>query len=152
MDHIKKGLKALFENKAEAFTRGRLDEAVRSLSIPSTIVAGDHKLFLSSYKAAVSTLSIYRNNLVVEDYAKTSVDVLQCTKYATGAVQAFVHWMNFNSKGAEINTFDACYLCSQKADQTWRIDSVEFVARPHERLANGIPFEQYGIPFKSYGS
>ncbi|MEP3844164.1 MAG: hypothetical protein ABJM43_02285 [Paracoccaceae bacterium] len=144
MDQITKTLMEFFEGTAQAFTDGQFERAAKSWEIPNTVHAGEHKLFLSSYKDLENILTVYRRNLAVEDYARTSVEVLQCIKDKSGVVQALVHWTNFNTKGAEINTLDASYFCRLGADFRWHIETIELVSHPSARFSDGMPFYRLG--------
>ncbi|MEP1539220.1 MAG: hypothetical protein ABJQ34_04510 [Paracoccaceae bacterium] len=142
MDQITISLKAFFEETAVAFTEGRFEKAAKSWTFPNTIHAGDHKLFLPSYNVMETIMATYQRNLSVEDYAKTTVEVLQCIPASSSVVQALVQWVNLNSRGAIISKLDASYFCKQSDDFTWTIETIEFVAHPNARLADGIPFHR----------
>ena len=127
--------------QARAFEVGDFGLAASSLAEPTTVHVMGRRMYLNDRLAAAEALDTFYQNLAVEGFERTRIDVLHMDEDPSGNGQVLLRWTNLNTRGARINVMDICCFCKRNEDDEWLIYLVEIMCEGARNLTVGLPLD-----------
>jgi hypothetical protein len=127
--------------QARAFEVGDFVLAAASMAEPTTVHVMGRRMYLDDRLVAAKTIETFYQNLAVEGFERTRLDVLHMDEDAEGNGQVLLRWTNLNNRGARINIMDVCCFCKKGLDDEWLIYLVEIMCEGARNLTVGLPLD-----------
>lgn len=128
----------LFHDKAYAYSRGQLKYLSLLFQTPCQFCIGSQVLKLQTNQDVENVFATYRKNLLQQDYAKTSAEVLHIALAANGTMHCLVTYTNSGRSGKVISVEHANYVLQRSEEGFLRISFVEFVDEANPELFKGM--------------
>lgn len=128
----------LFHEKAYAYSKGQLKYLSLLFLTPCQICVGSQVLKLATSQDIEDVFATYRKNLLKQDYAKTSAEVLHIALAADGTTHCLVTYINSCRSGEVISVEHANYVLQRSKEGFLRIRFVEFVDEANPELFKGM--------------
>ena len=128
-----------FRERARLFSEGEVAASADGIDLPLTASIVGSTFHANRKEDIVMALQLYRNNLGVESYARTEIVAFHGTEPVEGRAQAIVSYRNVNDQGAELDRFEASFICRQ-VPGGWRIVQADSVTDGTSlRFLSGLP-------------
>jgi len=128
-----------FRRHARAFQRGDYKTCAQDIVVPTVIHVADKCLVADAPQTMIDILRVFRQNLMVEGYARTEVAFYHHQSSKDGACRTLLQWQNLNARDAKINEMDVSYFCRRREGADWRIELMEIHCNGSKYLTDGLP-------------
>ena len=122
--------KVFFEEFADEFKRGKLNEAASRFSYPTAIYISEETLLLHRPSDFVRTFSAYRTLLASLGYCSTSVKVSRRSPLRGKKHVVSVDWQHMDEEGFLIERSSIKFFCCEMPDGDFRIQLAEYEETP----------------------
>jgi hypothetical protein len=121
------------------FAKADFEHLAPTLAVPTTIRVHEKQMVLTSQDEISEMFRVFRQNLMIEGYERTQVQIYDQALGEDGRCQTLLRWTNLNKRGGKINTMDACCFSSRGRDGVWRTELIEVICDGGTHLSSGMP-------------